>query len=249
MEMYAQRKGWDVGDVEVACDYTPAERGCPTRFNLVLRFPDTSTTSRSSACGSSPRSARCTARSTARSCSTSVSSASRSRAELAAGAPARRSCSTPARPPALDVHGRTDAAVLVPLFSTATAAARVFTRRRDDLRRHAGEISFPGGRQDDDERPARRPRCARPTRRSACARTTSSWSARCSRRRRSPPTTRSIPFVGLIEPGREWTLSPERGRRGPRAVARRPARPATSAGACCAAACRSAPTPTWSATT
>jgi putative redox protein len=41
MEMYANRKGWDVGDVEVACDYTPAERGCPTRFNLVLRFPDT----------------------------------------------------------------------------------------------------------------------------------------------------------------------------------------------------------------
>jgi putative redox protein len=40
MEMYANRKGWDVGDVEVACDYTPAERGCPTRFNLVMRFPD-----------------------------------------------------------------------------------------------------------------------------------------------------------------------------------------------------------------
>jgi putative redox protein len=40
MEMYAKRKGWDVGDVEVACDYTPAERGCPTRFNLVTRFPD-----------------------------------------------------------------------------------------------------------------------------------------------------------------------------------------------------------------
>jgi putative redox protein len=41
MEMYAQRKGWDVGDVEVAVDYTPAERGAPTRFNLVMRFPDT----------------------------------------------------------------------------------------------------------------------------------------------------------------------------------------------------------------
>jgi putative redox protein len=40
MEMYAKRKGWDVGDVEVACDYTPPERGCPTRFNLVMRFPD-----------------------------------------------------------------------------------------------------------------------------------------------------------------------------------------------------------------
>jgi|SRR3954447_7022901 len=40
MEMYAQRKGWDVGAVEVTCDYTPAERGCPTRFNLIMRFPD-----------------------------------------------------------------------------------------------------------------------------------------------------------------------------------------------------------------
>lgn len=40
MEMYAKRKNWDVGDVEVACDYTPAERGCPTRFNLIMRFPD-----------------------------------------------------------------------------------------------------------------------------------------------------------------------------------------------------------------
>jgi putative redox protein len=40
MEMYAQRKGWDVGDVEVECQYTPADRGCPTSFNLVLRLPD-----------------------------------------------------------------------------------------------------------------------------------------------------------------------------------------------------------------
>ena len=40
MEMYAQRKGWDVGGVEVTCDYTPADRGCPTRFNLMMRFPE-----------------------------------------------------------------------------------------------------------------------------------------------------------------------------------------------------------------
>ena len=39
MEMYAQRKGWDLGQVEVECSYTPAERGCPTRFDLVLRLP------------------------------------------------------------------------------------------------------------------------------------------------------------------------------------------------------------------
>jgi putative redox protein len=40
MEMYAQRKGWTLGDVSVAVDYTPAERGCPTRFRLTLRLPD-----------------------------------------------------------------------------------------------------------------------------------------------------------------------------------------------------------------
>ena len=39
MEMYAQRKGWDLGYVEVECAYTPAERGCPTRFDLILRMP------------------------------------------------------------------------------------------------------------------------------------------------------------------------------------------------------------------
>jgi putative redox protein len=39
MEMYAKHKGWDIGTIEVECDYTPAERGCPTKFNLVLRLP------------------------------------------------------------------------------------------------------------------------------------------------------------------------------------------------------------------
>jgi putative redox protein len=38
MEMYATRKGWDIGPVEVECEYTPAERGCPTAFRLVLRL-------------------------------------------------------------------------------------------------------------------------------------------------------------------------------------------------------------------
>jgi putative redox protein len=40
MEMYAGRKGWDIGGVEVAVDYSPAERGSPTRFTLVLKLPD-----------------------------------------------------------------------------------------------------------------------------------------------------------------------------------------------------------------
>jgi putative redox protein len=40
MEMYAARKGWDIGHVEVDVEYSPAERGCPTKFELVLRLPD-----------------------------------------------------------------------------------------------------------------------------------------------------------------------------------------------------------------
>src|ERR1700680_4236056 len=39
MEMYAQRKGWEIGAVEVDAQFTPAERGCPTKFGLVLRLP------------------------------------------------------------------------------------------------------------------------------------------------------------------------------------------------------------------
>ena len=49
----------------------------------------------------------------------------------------------------LDAPGSTDAAVLVPLLAGADGLVAVFTERREDLRRHAGEISFPGGRQDE----------------------------------------------------------------------------------------------------
>jgi putative redox protein len=40
MEMYAKRKGWDIGPLEVQAEYTPAERGCPTRFRLHMRLPN-----------------------------------------------------------------------------------------------------------------------------------------------------------------------------------------------------------------
>jgi putative redox protein len=39
MEMYAKRKGWNVEGLEVEARYSPAERGCPTRFELVMRMP------------------------------------------------------------------------------------------------------------------------------------------------------------------------------------------------------------------
>jgi 8-oxo-dGTP pyrophosphatase MutT (NUDIX family) len=45
-------------------------------------------------------------------------------------------------------RGSVDAAVLAPLFGLSGRAGLVFTERREDLKKHAGEISFPGGRQD-----------------------------------------------------------------------------------------------------
>ena len=48
----------------------------------------------------------------------------------------------------MDAPGRMEAAVLVPLFGHPERPGLIFTERRADLRRHAGEISFPGGRQD-----------------------------------------------------------------------------------------------------
>ena len=58
---------------------------------------------------------------------------------------------TPEEAARLDAHGRTNAAVLVPLFGWPHRPGLVFTVRRSDLRRHAGEISFPGGRQDHED--------------------------------------------------------------------------------------------------
>jgi putative redox protein len=39
MEMYARRKGWDIGEVVVDVDYEPAQRGSPTRFRLDVQLP------------------------------------------------------------------------------------------------------------------------------------------------------------------------------------------------------------------
>jgi putative redox protein len=39
MEMYAERKGWDIGEVVVDVDYEPAQRGSPTKFEMVVKLP------------------------------------------------------------------------------------------------------------------------------------------------------------------------------------------------------------------
>jgi putative redox protein len=39
IEMYAKRKGWDIGDVRVDVDYEPAQRGSPTKFKMKMHLP------------------------------------------------------------------------------------------------------------------------------------------------------------------------------------------------------------------
>lgn len=106
-----------------------------------------------------------------------------------------------------EVIGRTDAAVLVALYLDDGELKAVLTERRKDLRRHAGEVSFPGGRQDEDE---------------------ASLEATALREAEEeiglPPSAVDIvgalrptptiatgyaiyPFVGVIEPGMTWRLS------------------------------------------
>jgi 8-oxo-dGTP pyrophosphatase MutT (NUDIX family) len=60
----------------------------------------------------------------------------------------RRALLAPEEAETMDAHGQTEAAVLIPMFGYPQRPGLVFTERRHDLRRHAGEISFPGGRRD-----------------------------------------------------------------------------------------------------
>jgi 8-oxo-dGTP pyrophosphatase MutT (NUDIX family) len=58
---------------------------------------------------------------------------------------------SPEEAQAMKAPGATNAAVLLPLYGHPERPGLVFTERRLDLRRHAGEISFPGGRPDTPE--------------------------------------------------------------------------------------------------
>lgn len=134
-----------------------------------------------------------------------MSSASRSRTELARAL--RAVLLDAGEAASLDVHGRIDAAVLVPLYMSGGELHAVFTRRREDLRRHPGEISFPGGRQDDDETDLRLTALRE-------AQEEIGLPARAVELVGALQPTPTIatnyavyPFVGLIEPGRAWEPS------------------------------------------
>ena len=99
--------------------------------------------------------------------------------------------------------------MLVPLYLDAATGAlhAVFTERRADLRRHAGEISFPGGRRDEHDDDLLVTALREADEEIGLPPTRSSCSARCSPTRPSSRATRSIPFVGLIEPGFAWSAA------------------------------------------
>jgi 8-oxo-dGTP pyrophosphatase MutT (NUDIX family) len=134
-----------------------------------------------------------------------VSSASRSRTEVAERL--RGVLLDPEAAAALDVHGRIDAAVLVPLYLSGGALHAVFTKRRDDMRRHAGEISFPGGRQDEHETDLRQTAL----RESEEEIGLDAGDVELIGALQPTPTIATnyavYPFVGLIEPGRTWRPS------------------------------------------
>jgi len=108
---------------------------------------------------------------------------------------------------ALDVSGHKDAAVLVPLYVANDDLHAVFTRRREDLRRHPGEISFPGGRYDEGEADLRATALREANEEIGLAPETVDIVGAL----QPTPTIATgyavYPFVGLIEPGGQWTLS------------------------------------------
>jgi 8-oxo-dGTP pyrophosphatase MutT (NUDIX family) len=104
----------------------------------------------------------------------------------------------------MDAPGNTDAAVLVPLYLDGGDLHAVFTRRRDDLRRHAGEISFPGGRQDFPDEDLRVTALRESEEEIGLAREEVELVGAL------PPVGTFVtgyrvhPFVGVIHPGRRW---------------------------------------------
>ncbi len=115
---------------------------------------------------------------------------------------------TPEQAAEMDAPGTTDAAVLVPLYTDSGDLHAVFTKRRDDLPRHAGEISFPGGRQDFPDEDLRVTALRESEEEIGLPRTEVDLVGAL------PPVGtfvtgyRVFPFVGVIRPGHRWVPQP-----------------------------------------
>ena len=114
----------------------------------------------------------------------------------------------PAEATAVEVHGRTKAAVLVALYVDGGDLHAVFTRRRHDLRSHAGEISFPGGRRDEEDDDLVTTALREAEEEIGLPRDAVEVLGALD----PVPTVATnygvYPIVGLIAPGTEWRLSP-----------------------------------------
>jgi 8-oxo-dGTP pyrophosphatase MutT (NUDIX family) len=115
---------------------------------------------------------------------------------------------TPAEAAEMDAPGRVDAAVLVPLYLDSGDLHAVFTKRRDDLSRHAGEISFPGGRQDSPDEDLRLTALREAHEEIGLPPDEVELVGAL------PPTPTIVtgyrihPYVGVIKPGHDWTPQP-----------------------------------------
>jgi 8-oxo-dGTP pyrophosphatase MutT (NUDIX family) len=108
---------------------------------------------------------------------------------------------------AIDVRGRTNAAVLVPLYLQDGRLHAVFTKRQDDMRRHPGEISFPGGRYDEGERDLEATALREAQEEIGLPADTVDVVGALQPTSTIATGYAVYPFVGLIEPGRTWTRS------------------------------------------
>jgi 8-oxo-dGTP pyrophosphatase MutT (NUDIX family) len=102
----------------------------------------------------------------------------------------------------------TEAAVLVALYVHDDEPHAVFTKRREDLRRHPGEISFPGGRREHEREPLHATALREAEEEIGLTPADVELVATLQPVRTFATGYVIFPHVGLIEPGREWVLSP-----------------------------------------
>lgn len=105
-------------------------------------------------------------------------------------------------------NGQTQAAVLVPIYELADEPHVVLTRRHAGLRRHAGEISFPGGRKDPSDLTLQDTALREAEEEIGLPREAVSLVGALARTSTFATNYMIHPFVGTVMPGHLWSVSP-----------------------------------------